>query len=57
MFSAIMPWIMTLAPTNEAVRRKNSAENTLIREKLTVTIWEVMEDVRIVLLSKKHKIL
>jgi hypothetical protein len=26
-------------------------------KKLTVTIWEVIEDVRIVLLSKKQKIL
>jgi hypothetical protein len=31
-------------------------KKTLIRKKLTVTIQEVMKDVRIVLLSKKHKI-
>jgi hypothetical protein len=28
-----MPWSMTLAPTNEAVRRENYAEKTLIQEK------------------------
>jgi hypothetical protein len=32
-------------------------KETLIWKKLTVTIREVMEDVRIVLLSKKRKIL
>jgi hypothetical protein len=53
-----MPWPMTLAPTNEAVRPENHAKKTLCKEKkLTVTIREVMKDVRIVLLSKKHKIL
>jgi hypothetical protein len=58
MFPATMPWPMTLTPTNEAVRRENHAEKNLYKEKkLTVTIWEVMKDVRIVLLSKKHKIL
>jgi hypothetical protein len=56
MFPAIMPWSMTLAPTNEAIRRENCAEKNLNTEKkLTVMIWEVMEDERIVLLSKKHK--
>ncbi len=48
-----MPWPMTLAPTNEAVRRENHAEKLFIRKKLTVTIREVMKDVRMVLLSKK----
>jgi hypothetical protein len=44
---------MTLAPTNEAVRRENHAEKNLHKEKLTITIQEVMKDVRIVLISKK----
>jgi hypothetical protein len=48
---------MTLAPTNEAVRRENHAEKTLVRKKLPVTIRGVMKDVRIVLLSKKRTIL
>jgi hypothetical protein len=48
---------MTLAPTNEAIRRENCAEKNLDTEKLTVTIREVIEDVRIVLLSKKRMIL
>jgi hypothetical protein len=33
MFPAIMSWPMTLAPTNEAVRRENHAEKTLYKEK------------------------
>jgi hypothetical protein len=33
MFPAIMPWPMTLAPTNEAVRRKNHAEKTFKKKK------------------------
>jgi hypothetical protein len=57
MFPATMPWHMTLAPTNEAVRCENHTEKTFIRKKITVTIREVMKDVRIVSLSKKHKIL
>ncbi len=58
MFPATMPWSMTLAPTNEPVRRGIYAEKTpLYQKKLTATIREVMKDVRIVLLSKKHKIL
>ena len=48
MFPTIMPWPMTLAPTNEAIRRENCAEKNLDME---------MKYVRIVLLSKKHKIL
>ncbi len=49
---------MTLNPTNEAVRHENHVEKNLDTEKkITVTVQEVMEDVRIVLLSKKHKIL
>jgi hypothetical protein len=57
MFPAIMPWPMTLAPTNEAIRRENCLEINLDTEKLTLTIREVIEDVRIVLLSKKGNIL
>ncbi len=52
MFPAIMPWPMTLSPTNEAVRRENHEEKNLYKEKKPVTIWEVMKDVRLVLLSK-----
>ncbi len=48
---------MTLAPMNEAIRRENYAKNNFIQKKLTVAIWEVIEDARIVLLSKKGKIL
>jgi hypothetical protein len=33
MIPAIMPWPMTLAPTNEAVRRENCAEKNLDVEK------------------------
>ncbi len=57
MVPAIMPWPMTLAPTNEAIRRENCAKKTLIWKKLAIMIWEVIEDVRKVLPSKKHKIL
>jgi hypothetical protein len=58
MFPATMPWPMTLAPMNEAVRHENHAEKILYKEKKsTLTIREVMKDVRIVLLSKKSKIL
>ncbi len=58
MFPPIMPWPMTLAPTNEAIRRENRAEKNLdTGKKLTITIQEVIKDVRIVLLSKKGKIL
>jgi hypothetical protein len=53
-----MPWPMTLAPTNEAIRHENCAKTNLdTGKKSTITIWEVIEDVRIVLLSKKRKIL
>ncbi len=49
MFPTIMPWPMTIAPTNEAVRRENHAKKNLDKEKkITVTIREVMKDVRIV---------
>ncbi len=34
MFPAIMPWPITLAPTNEAVRRENHAKKTFIRKKI-----------------------
>ncbi len=57
MFPAIMPWPMTLAPTNEADRWEIHAEKTFIKKKITVMIREVMKDVRIVLLSKKPKLL
>ncbi len=58
MFPAISPWPMTLAPTNEAVRRDNHAEKNLCKgKKLTVRIREVMKDVRTVLPSNMHKIL
>jgi hypothetical protein len=58
MFPAIMPWLMILAPTNEAVRCENHAEKNLYKEKkITITIREAMKDVRIVLLSNKRKIL
>jgi hypothetical protein len=50
MFPATMPWSMTLTPTNEAVRLENHAKIIFIRKKLTITNWEVMKDVRIVLL-------
>jgi hypothetical protein len=56
MFPTIMPWPMTLAPTDEAVRRENCSKKTLLRKKLTVMIREFMKDARIVLLSKQHKI-
>jgi hypothetical protein len=42
-----MPWPMTLAPTNEAIRRENHAEKNLIKKKIAV-----IQDVRILLLSK-----
>ncbi len=49
---------MTLAPMNKAVRRENHAEKNLYKEKkITITIREVMKDVRIVKLSKYCKIL
>ncbi len=58
MFPATMPWPMTLASMNEAVRRENRAEKNIYKgKKYTVTIREVMKDVRIVLLSKKCKFL
>jgi hypothetical protein len=34
MFPAIMPWPMTLAPTNKAIRRENRAEKTLTLKKI-----------------------
>ena len=33
MFPTTMPWPMTLAPTNEAVRRENHAKKNLYMEK------------------------
>ena len=58
MFPAIRPWPMTLAPTNEAVRRDNPAEKKpLFREKINRHDREVMENVRTVLPSNTRKIL
>ena len=34
MFPAVMPWPMTLAPMNEAIRRENLAEKNLYKEKI-----------------------
>ncbi len=48
---------MTLAPTNEAVRRDNQAEKTFCKEKINRHDWEVMEDVRTVLPSNTGKVL
>jgi hypothetical protein len=48
---------MTLVSTNEAIRRENCAEKNLNKEKKTAMILVVIQDLRIVLLSKKCKIL
>jgi hypothetical protein len=48
---------MTLAPTNEAVRRDNQAEKTFVRKKINCHDREVMEDVRTVLPSNTCKVL
>ncbi len=49
---------MTLAPTNEAVRRDNHAEEKLcFGKKIDRHDWEVMEDVRTVLPSNTRKVL
>jgi hypothetical protein len=60
MFPAIMPWPITLTPTNEAVRHENHAEKTLIRKKInrhdpgvherykdSITIREAQDFVRV----------
>ncbi len=57
MFPTITPLPMTLAPMNGAVRRNNHEEKIFLRIISTDTIQEVMIDVRIVLLSNRHKIL
>ncbi len=57
MFPAIRPWPMTLAPTNEAVKRDDQAEKTFVRKKINRHDWEVMEDVRTVLPSNTGKVL
>jgi hypothetical protein len=44
MLPAIMPWPMTLTPTNETIRHENCAKKNLDMEKLTITIREVIED-------------
>jgi hypothetical protein len=51
-----MPWPMTFAPTNEAIRRENHAKKKPSYGKKTVTVREVIEDVMMVLLSKTRKI-
>ncbi len=51
MFPAIGPWPMTLAPTNEAVRREPCGKKPLFRKKTNRHDREVMEDVRTVLPS------
>ncbi len=49
---------MTLAPTNKAIRSENCAKQNLdTKIELTVMVGEFIDDVRIVLLSKKHEIL
>jgi hypothetical protein len=49
---------MTLSPTNEAIRREHHDKKKLNKkEKNTAMIWVFMQDVRIVILSKKCKIL
>jgi hypothetical protein len=46
MFPAIMPWLMTLAPMNEAIGRENHTEKPLARKKIAnIMIWVVIEDV------------
>ncbi len=57
MFPATMPWPMTLAPMKEAVRRESHAEISLIRKKINRHDPRGHEIVRMVLLSKKRKIL
>jgi hypothetical protein len=52
----MMPWPMTLVPTNEVIRCENHVEKTLRKEKNTLMIWVVINDVRIVLLEKKHRV-
>ncbi len=57
MFPAIRPWPMTLAPTNEAVRRDNHAEKNLcFGKKINRHDQEVMEDARTVLPSNTRKV-
>jgi hypothetical protein len=50
-----MQWPMTLGPTNEAIRCENDAEINLSKGKNAIVIWVVMQDVRIVLLSKSAR--
>ncbi len=57
MFPAVRPWLMTLAPTNEAVRRDNHVKKTLFRKKINCHDQEVMEDVRTVFPSYTRKVL
>jgi hypothetical protein len=48
-----MPWPMTLSPTNEAIRCEiHAKKKSFLRKKNTAMIREVMQDARIVLLSK-----
>jgi hypothetical protein len=57
MFPAIMPWPMTLAPTNEAVGRENHAEKTFIRKKINLHDLEGHERCKDSITIKKRKIL
>jgi hypothetical protein len=50
MLSGVMPWPIKLTPMNEVIECENHVENSLARKKNTIMIWEVMLDVRIVLI-------
>jgi hypothetical protein len=51
-FPASMPWPITLAPTNEAIRQENMWKKTYKKKIINShEIWEVMLDVKIVLQS------
>ncbi len=57
MFPATMPWPMTLAPMNEAVRRENHAEKTFIWKKINGHNPGGHERCKDSITMKKHKIL
>ncbi len=57
MFPAIMPWPMTLAPTNEAVRRENHEKKNFIRKKINHHDPGGHERCKDSITIKKHKIL
>jgi hypothetical protein len=46
---------MTLTPMDEAVKCENHAKKPTQRKTITIMIQEVMQDVRIVLLSKSFR--